>query len=239
MLQLFMLSMALLLAGHVHAEDTRSVNWHWEGTAELGSIKTTGNTDTSSVNAKLDLAGKTPRWEYALQLSALTSKEDDETSKERYKGTLGIDRKFNQHHYLATTLAYEFDRFGGYDYQTLLSLGYGYRLLNRSDRWLDVEAGPGYRYDRLKDDTDTEEEMLMRFLAKFFWQIQKGVELNQKLSINTDSQKTTWRSESGLKSQINGSLATKISYQWEFTDDVPPDTENTNSEFAVTLVYSF
>ncbi|MBQ0780103.1 MAG: DUF481 domain-containing protein, partial [Thalassolituus oleivorans] len=46
-------------------------------------------------------------------------------------------------------------------------------------------------------------------------------------------------SETGLQSQINGSLATKLTYKVKYVEEVPADKENTDSEFGVTLVYSF
>ncbi len=230
---------ALIVARSLNAADTEPSFPKWKGAAELGSIRTTGNTNTSSINATLNLKRKARVWDLVLNLDALTSKEDDVTSKERYKGTLDLNRKFTRHHYLATTLSYEFDRFSGYDYQTLYSIGYGYRLINNRRHYLDAEIGPGYRYDQREDNSGAEEETVLRLAGKYFWKIQKGVEFDQMLSVNTGSQKTTWRSESSLKSRINGSLATRISYHWDYTDTVPSDSKHTNSEFGVTLVYNF
>lgn len=211
----------------------------WNGTAELGSIRTTGDTDTSNFSGKFSILRKGEFWDSGLKLSVLTSKEDGETSKERYEGTLTLDHKFTEHHYLASSASYEFDRFSGYDYQTLISLGYGYRLTNTDEHHLDLEVGPGYRYDKLKADNEIEEETVLRLAGKFFWQLNEAVQFDQLLSVNTGSQRTIWLSETGLKSQINGSLATKINYRVDYTDVVPEDAANTNTEFEVTLAYSF
>ena len=239
MLRQSILVSTMIFTGSLQAEDSKPVIPQWSGAAELGFINTAGNTDTSSINAKLNVQRKAAVWDYGLRLTALTSEEDDVTSKERYKGTLDLDRNFTPHQYLATTFSYESDRFSGYDYQVLLSVGYGYRLINEGYRYFDVEIGPGYRYDKLEDGNGVEEETVLRIMGKYFWKIRDGVGLHQRLSVNTDSHKTTWSSDTGLKSQINGSLAMKINYSWDYTNDVPVNTERTNTEFAITLVYGF
>lgn len=211
----------------------------WKGSAELGSIRTTGNTDTSSLNARFNVLRKGKVWDSGLRLEALTSKEDGETSKEKYTSALQLDRNFTDHHYLALLGEYEDDRFSGYEYQSLISAGYGYRAINEKLMHLDFEAGPGYRYDKLNDTGDIEEETILRLAMKYFWVIREGVEFIELLSVDTGSDNTIWKSETGLKSQINGSLATKLTYKVKHTADVPEDSEHTDTEFGVTLVYSF
>ncbi|MDK2779642.1 MAG: DUF481 domain-containing protein [Pseudomonadota bacterium] len=231
---------AMLLAATAQAADSdpKPVP-EWKGSAELGSIRTTGNTDTSSLNAKFGVLRKGKVWDSGLKLEALSSKEDDETSKEKYTAALQLDRNFTKHHYLALTGEYEDDRFSGYEYQSLISAGYGYRAINEEKMHLDFEAGPGYRYDKLDESGDIEEETILRLAGKFFWVIRDGVEFGQLLSVDTGSDNTIWKSETGLKSQINGSLATKLTYKVKHTEEVPEDSENTDTEFGVTLVYSF
>lgn len=211
----------------------------WKGSAELGSIRTTGNTDTSSVNAKFGVQRKGEVWDSELKLEALTSKEDEVTSKEKYTAGVQFNRNFAANHYLALLGQYEDDRFSGYEYQSLVSAGYGYRAINEQDLQLDLEGGPGYRYDRLNTGGKTERGGVLRLAAKFAWHIQDGVDFGQLVSMDEGSDSTVWKSETSLKSQINGSLATKLTYKVKHTTDVPEDSKNTDTEFGVTLVYSF
>ncbi|MAD44555.1 MAG: hypothetical protein CMH98_06075 [Oceanospirillaceae bacterium] len=211
----------------------------WKGSAELGYINTSGNTDTTSLNARFGVIHKGEHWDTTFKADALTSKEDTETSKEKYTASLQFDRNFTEHHYLALLGEYEDDRFNGYEYQSLVSAGYGYRAINEEAMQLDLEAGPGYRYDRLNEGGETEEETILRLALSYFWEINDGVEFIQDVSVDTGSDNTIWKSETGLKSQINGSLATKLTYKLKHTQEVPEDSENTDREFGVTLVYSF
>jgi putative salt-induced outer membrane protein YdiY len=74
---------------------------------------------------------------------------------------------------------------------------------------------------------------------KFDWIIKKGVRFTEEFVAELGEDNSTYRSETGLKSQINGSLATKLTYKVKYVDEVPEGNENTDREFGVTLVYSF
>ncbi|MCA6063552.1 DUF481 domain-containing protein [Thalassolituus marinus] len=221
----------------VQAEE--KANSPWKGSAELGSIRTTGNTDTSSVNAKFGAGYKGEVWNSGFKVEALTSKEDDITSKEKYNAAIKFDRNFSKHHYLTLLAEYEDDRFSGFEYQSTISAGYGYRAINEQEMELDFEIGPGYRYDRLNEGGEEVDETVLRLAMNFAWTIREGVEFIELLSMDDGADNTIWKSETGLKSQINGSLATKLTYKVKKQSEVPEGTEDTDTEFGVTLVYSF
>ncbi|PHS65394.1 MAG: hypothetical protein COB09_06445 [Thalassobium sp.] len=211
----------------------------WGGSAELGTIRTSGNTDTSSINGKFAVKRDGETWDSSFKLDALTSKEDGVTSKEKYRGTIQFDRNFSEHSYLAIVGDEERARFSGFEYQATLSAGYGYRAIHEKNMELDFEAGPGYRRDKLKESGDIDEEAIARLVARYHWTIQKGVEFIEEFSAELGESNSIYKSETGLKSQINGSLATKLTYKVKYVDKVPADSENTDTEFGVTLVYSF
>ncbi len=211
----------------------------WGGSAELGTIRTSGNTDTSSINGKFAVKRDGELWDSSLKLDALTSKEDGVTSKEKYRGTVQFDRNFSEHSYLAIVGDEERDRFSGFEYQATLSAGYGYRAIHEQNMELDLEAGPGYRRDKLKETDEINEEVIARLVARYHWTIQKGVEFIEEFSAELGESNSIYKSETGLKSQINGSLATKLTYKVKYVDKVPAESENTDTEFGVTLVYSF
>jgi len=232
---------ALLLSSPfvVAAEDTREVPSAWDGSAELGFIDTSGNTDTQSTNGAFKVKHKGEQWDKALKLTALTSKEDGVTSKEKYNGEINLDRNFDARSYLAITGTQERARFSGFEYQSTASVGYGYRVINEDKMKLAFEAAPGYRRDKLKESGDINEDTILRIDADFSWTIQKGVEFTEEFVAELGEENSTYKSETGLKSQINGSLATKLTYKIKYVDEVPPENKNTDREFGVTLVYSF
>lgn len=212
---------------------------NWGGSAELGSIRTSGNTDTSSLNARLGLNHSSEQWDSKLRLSALNSEDNGSTSKEKYTASLQFDRNFTEHSYLAIVANQERDRFNGFRYQSTSSIGYGYRAINQDALHLDLEVGPGYRRDKIRATGDVEDEAIARIAMKFQWQIREGVEFIEEFVAEIGDDNAIYRSETSLRSQIVGNLATSIGYKVRHVDTVPAGSKKTDTELGINLVYSF
>lgn len=211
----------------------------WTGGAELGTIFTSGNTDTQSINANFNAKHTGEVWDSMVKLEALTSKEDDVTSKEKYSVMTQFDRNFTERSYLAIVAQQERARFSGYTYQTSASVNYGYRAIKQDNMELDLEAGPGFRRDKLKENDEIKEEAIARLALNYSWSISESVKFIEIFSAEMGSDQSVYKSETGLQSQLSGSLATKLTYKVKYVEEVPAETENTDSEFGVTLVYNF
>ncbi|WP_221792980.1 DUF481 domain-containing protein [Oceanobacter mangrovi] len=211
----------------------------WQGFAELGTIATSGNTDTSSLNAKFGAARKGIQWDSNYKLTALTSREDGDASKETYFASMQFDRKLSERSYIAIHAQQERARFSGFVYQSSASVGYGYRLIKNEKHELSLEAGPGYSRNKVEDTNVIEDEGIARLVADYHWNINKGTFFMQNLTAELGQENSTYTSETGLKSQLNGSLATKLTYTVSYVDKVPEGNKTTDTEFGVTLVYSF
>lgn len=211
----------------------------WTGFAELGSIWTSGNTDTSSINGKFEIVRSGENWKSKLRLDALSSEANGKTSKEKFTGLLQFDRSLTEHSYLAFVGKQERDKFSGFEYQGTAGLGYGYKWITTDTVKLATEIGPGYRRDKIDDTGRIDQEAIARFVIKYSWKIRPGVDFIEEFSADWGEKNSIYYSETGLKSQINGSLATKLTYKIKHVDSVPVDSEKTDTEFGVTLVYSF
>ena len=80
---------------------------------------------------------------------------------------------------------------------------------------------------------------MLRLAGSLSWNISKTSHFTQDLSAEIGEDTTVSKSVTALKTQIDGSLAMKISYTIKHTSEVPADIEKTDSETAVTLVYGF
>lgn len=229
----------LALSINAVAEEQQQTRPYIDGYTELGLLNTEGNTDTSSLNGKFGIKRYGEQWDTTLKLQALKSQEDNVTSKEKYYGEVQFDRNLNDTTYLLAHADQERARFSGFDYQTTLAIGYGYRALDSQDMKLDLEMGPGYRRDKLSETGEIDDEAIARLALSYSWKVGEGTELTQTANTELGNNNSTFESETGLKSQINGSLATKITYKYKYVDQVPEDNNNVDTEFGVTLVYSF
>lgn len=211
----------------------------WSGSAELGSIRTSGNTSTSSTTGKFEVKHAGEQWDSRLRLTSLNSKDDGETSKEKYTAGIQFDRNFTETSYLAITADQERDRFSGFAYQGTAGFGYGYRAINTNTMRLDLEAGPGYRRDRVDVSGEIQEEAIGRVALKYHWTINDAVKFFEEFTADMGSDNSIYRSETGLQSRLNSSLAMNLSYKIKYVDEVPIGSKRKDTEFGVTLVYSF
>ncbi|UZK02511.1 DUF481 domain-containing protein [Venatoribacter cucullus] len=235
---LFTASLLALMSSPVvmAADEEKSA---WSGSAELGSIRTSGNTSTSSTTGKFEVKHTGAQWDSRLRLTSLNSKDDGETSKEKYTAGVQFDRNVSETTYLAITADQERDRFSGFKYQGTAGFGFGYRAINTDTMHLDLEAGPGYRRDKVDDTGEIQEEAIGRLALKYQWTINEAVKFFEEFTADMGADNNIYRSETGLQSRLNGSLAMNLSYKIKYVDEVPLGSENKDTEFGVTLVYSF
>lgn len=215
----------------------------WSGNAELGFIRTNGNSDTESFNGKFNIVRDKQPLKTAFKLEALTSEENSVASKEKYLSEFKVDYSLTDNSYITSLLTYEEDKFSGYDYKGTLAIGYGYRAWNTENGQLDLEAGPGYRRASLEvrdeDGNKLESEAVGRFALNLTANISENAVFTEVITIEGGESSVVYKSDMGLQSALVGTLAMKINYQVKHTDVVPEGTKNTDSTVGVTLVYGF
>ena len=210
----------------------------WAAEAEFGWVQTSGNTDTQTGKAKGKLTYTQTKWQNIASAEALNTKDKSSTTAERYKLKDQLRYDMAKDRYLYAIVTYEDDRFSGYDYRATESLGYGAKLINDPGFLLEVEGGPGARQSKL-DNGDTESEGLVRLSGNLNWQLSEAAKLGQELTTEVGDEATITESVTSLQSQVNHSLAMKMSYTVKHTSDVPDGVKKTDRESTVTLVYSF
>ncbi|MEX2474460.1 YdiY family protein [Marinobacter sp.] len=218
----------------------------WEGEVELGVLKTTGNTEETNVNGRLGLVHEVTEWRNIGNFRSAYSEAQDETTAERYRAELETNYKFDEHHYVFLRGSYEDDRFSGYDFQSSSTAGYGNRFLNWGERsFLDLSAGLGYRYNKLEvpddDGNREEEEAIARLAAQFDFALSETSLFRQKLSteIGLDDNNVITESETSIQASVVGNLSLKVAYRVEHVSDAPPDSDDTDTETSLSLLYGF
>jgi putative salt-induced outer membrane protein len=217
------------------------------GEGEIGMMLTTGNSETQSVNGKIGVTYESERLINTLDFQGLYTSEKtedddgverDKASAQKHEGAIKAGYKFTENDYSFIRGAYLNDRFSGYHYQNTASAGYGRKLITGDRVHLSIELGPGYRYEKLRAG-GSEEDAIFRASGLFSLKLTEGTAFEQELSMETGDDKTITRSVSAIKAQIIAALAMKLSYTIDRQSKVPVDTEKTNTETALALVYGF
>ena len=240
---LFLGASCALVAGSVYAadeagqkEDEKSP---WTITAGLGFVNTSGNTNTETLTFKFDIAYEIERWKHEAHLETLKTSTNDITTADRKLLTAQSNYKFRPLDYFWGNFSYEDDRFTGFEYQAVLSLGYGRKLINTDKHKLDAEIGPGYRNFKVEGAPSSDDEALLRAVGKYKWLISKFSEFTQDLIGNFGEDQTEWRSITALRTSIYDNLALRISYNVRYLDKVPPGNVNYDRTTNITLDYTF
>ena len=242
-----LLSATLLSANSVviAADAAAAEKSPWKSSAELGYVMTSGNSETSTINAKFDATHEKEKWRHNVHAEAFGASSTDQvtnvetTSAERYQLSGKSDYKYSEFNYVFGLANYDKDRFSGYEYQSTIAAGYGRRLINDEDMTLDLEIGPGLRVVKLDNAPDSDSEGILRLAGKFLWKVSDTATFTEDLSIDAGSDLTVSKSVTALTAKVNTSLAMKLSLTIKSNSVVPAGKEKTDSETAVTLVYSF
>ena len=244
-LSVLLLSMAATV---VYAEEEKAAEAEaspWKIEAELGFVNTTGNTETSSTSAKFDATYEVEKWRDNVHAEAFGQQTQDETTKEtvvsaeRYQLSGKSDYKFTELDYAFALADLKKDRFSGFEYEHVFTVGYGRKLIKQEDMELDVEIGPGLRVYKVDNAPESKDESVLRLSADYWWQFTESAKFIQKLKSEIGEEFTTSESITGIQAAINKTLALKVTHTIRHKSEVPVDTEKTDTETAVTLVYSF
>ncbi len=210
----------------------------WSGSASLGYLATSGNSDTTNVSASTTVGYNVGRWHHEGVAGAIGATTDDETTAEAYR--LGYTAKydFTDTDYIFGRLNWDKDKFSGYDQQTSATLGYGRRVLNTDDMVLNLELGAGYKQNDLRDGT-SEDEAILRAAGDFTWTLTETSSFEQKLSVERGSSNTYMESASTLKARLIGATSLALGYTVKRNSDVPEGSSKTDTFTTIGVEYTF
>jgi putative salt-induced outer membrane protein len=231
------LTVAPVLAAEQTEEQTVKKS-KWNGEAELGLVKTTGNTETESFVLKARVINTRDKWKHTGRGEALRNADGDTVTAEKYFLSGKSEYTFRNRSYVFGLVTYDDDRFSGFDYQLLGVVGYGRTVMNRENLKLNLEVGAGGRRSE-PEIGETNDEAVARVAGDFEWKISKTATFIQELSSDIGEDKTITRSLTALTTKINSYLSSRIAYQLKQTSDVPPGIEKTDTELTFTLVAKY
>ena len=214
------------------------------GEAELGATLTTGNTDTSSFKARLALKQELGDWENEYVFEGLYKEDTEEVTAKRYFLGVQGDYQINDVSYLFANTNYEVDPFTGYDFTSTTSAGYGHRFIATDRMSLKAEAGPGYIYQQLDEESalaegyDSDDSVVAHAVIDFQTKISDSSKFQQKFVADWGS-KLDARSETSLTANIIGALAMKFAVIVRYNSEPLDDKESTDTETNMTLLYAF
>jgi putative salt-induced outer membrane protein len=212
----------------------------WSGAGELGLVVSSGNTDTSTVNAKLGLKKEDQAWLYEGSIQALRAEGSDEVTAERWEVAAKAGYKVNDRSYIYGSYRHEDDNFAPFERQTIIAVGYGRQIIKNEATQLSFEAGPGYKWvDPQSWEFDSQGELVVRGNMDFKHAFNENVSLYDTLLLESGSDNTFLQNDIGVQVKMTESLALKTGVLVRHNTDVVAPTKKTDTLTTLNLVYGF
>ncbi len=208
------------------------------GEVALGYLATSGNSESEnlSLNFGGDYYGDV--WHHALKGRAIRASTSGLTTAEAYGLSWQSDRDFGEHSYVFGRLAWDKDKFSGYDQQIREVAGYGRHIVDNERHTFDGEIGAGARQSDLRDGT-SDDETIARLSVSYEFRFSDTATFDQDFGIESGSNNTYTEWVSALSADVWTNLAIVLSYTVKRNSEVPAGTQKRDTFTAVALEYSF
>ncbi len=239
------------------------------GSAELGLLYKTGNTHSGDLKTGFDLRYEQDKWLSLLDFNFLKKKSDvtgsvtipgengaDDTTVEK-TSFITTDQRWNitsqtnytlegDKNYVYGNIWYEDNDFNSFKNQSSISTGWGRHWYKNEKASLWADIGPGYKRDVVKAKGDvaehTDSALIIQAQALYLRTLNENVEFKQTFSAKyavKSGENSIYKAESSITTKLISTLQLKFTFSVDYNSEVDEDKENTDTQTAVTLVYSF
>lgn len=211
----------------------------WKGKGEAGLVFARGNTETDSINVKLEMAREVGKWKHALDAAALRASTAGATTANRYQAGWQSNYKLSERAFWFGGLRYEKDQFSGFDYQANVTTGAGYKFIDTDRVKFSGQLGVGYR--RLKNPLTgaTSGDAIGTGGFSYENQLNASTRLVDKFRVESGSNNTLLGNFFGVEVKMSTKLALGMGIDVR-TNSKPPGTlKKTDTLTTANLVYAF
>lgn len=220
----------------------------WKGRAEIGGLRSTGNTDTLGLTGAVSLDRKGIAWQHKVTARADYQRSGGKISREKYFAAYEPRVDLNADLFVFGLAQFDSDRFQGYSARYAVSGGLGATVLDTDSVDLSVKAGPALRITRTTEGL--EDTRLAGLVGlDFDWRITERLKLTQATNavaetggaalILIDSRSTTLNLLTGLEAKVSDRLSTRFSYAVDYASNPPAGKRTTDTISRFSLVYGF
>lgn len=217
---------------------------------EFGYLVARGNTNASTITAKIITSQELTSWSYQIIGDALYKQSQQEKDGEKSYAASAqklflsgqLDHKLEEpDDRLFIYGEYENNRFSGFRYQAALAAGWTSRLWHNKQSEFKYSVGPGYAISEVEEDNNEEDSrgLIVRAAMEYKQKFSDHATFRQFVSTEADQEFYKTKSETSLSTKLTGDLAMKLSFVMNLDTSVGPDIEELDTQAAVTVVYQF
>lgn len=235
--------------GAAQAQESRQ---GWSGKGELGYVVSHGNSESESANAKLEATLDYERWKHGFFFGALYGRNTGVTSAQRVETRVQSDYRTTRRLFAFAALRYEDDRFSGFDYQSSVSVGVGYRFIDGEATKLAGRIGTGYQQlrpealvkdvngvviDRIRGESTG--SALATAGVDFEHWLNGNVRIIDKFLAESGRSNTSLQNDFSLQVKMTEKLALSAGFAVRDNTSPPPGLKKVDTVTTLNFVYGF
>lgn len=225
---------ALLAAG---AAPTAHADW--SGRGELGLVLARGNWNTTSFHGNVEVTREVARWTHEFAADVLRTRNDGVTSADRFELQGASQYAFGPRAFAWSGLRHEADRNSEFEYQTTLTAGPGWTVLDTDTSAIVVRIGAGWRRAEIRTSGFREEDPVGRGDLYLEHRFRPGTVLRNEFLVESGGTNTYLQNELALEVAMTERLALGVAYTLRRNSAVSPGVLRTDQLTTATLVLTF
>ncbi|MGO2162330.1 MAG: DUF481 domain-containing protein [Vibrio toranzoniae] len=215
---------------------------------EFGYQSHNGNSESRSLNARLNGEYTSGRHRTSGEWKYYNLYKDGEEDKRQSTYSAQSDYKLSPKTYLYGSFKGVDSRYSAYFKDYTVSSGLGYQFSNTEEFILEVEIGPGFRYqepnlDEIDDDDiifpDIVEEAIFRGNVNTSWQVLPNLQFKADVTVVSGHSNLNFDTELEAINDITDNIALKIAHSRQYHDKVPNGLSKEDSVLSVNLLFQF
>lgn len=214
---------------------------NYEGTAEVSSIVTNGNTKNQTTGLAMDLTYKPDPWLVNVKSKYLTTISQEIQTQESFEVAGRGGRKLSDLFDIFVEHTYLKNRFAGLENRYVTSAGAGYFALKNDKHTLKTELLLGYT-DEERTDLTRPQFMSGGGSILYKWKVAATSEFTHETKYQPNfATADDWRlvSETAVSAAISSMLSSKISWKYEHVNLPPAGKVKGDTTTTVSLLTKF
>jgi putative salt-induced outer membrane protein len=232
--------------------------------AEVGYIKTTGNTDTETYNMDIKLKKEWEKHILTLAFLKIYGEENGEDNKDKTFTELNYYYKFTDRFAFDYMAAYKEDKFSGFDYQFYTGPGLVYKVVDEEKHTLFAKLNSLYSRDQVEDtrvdangnevsypypsgsinqhDGYSDEYVSYKAQILYTWQLAEKTKFVQDLRYRSqvdEAENYFIYSKSSLEAKISDIFSAGISYQVDYVNEAAEGKNHTDKTTMFNLIIDY
>lgn len=210
-----------------------------EGRVHANAAYTDGNTETSTLGARIDASAKIKTRIHRVEAHANLGSANQQRTQENWGASYQMDTLWTEDVFGYVRASIESDAFSGFDYRSFLGAGAGYYFVQDPDLSLRGEVGPGYRYSREDQTGENVHDWVLYGAVDTNWNLIDGWQLGHDSKITWSDPGTSASSRSHLSTALTDALRAGVAYELQFEQNPPNDKEQFDTILKIDVSYGF